>query len=406
MLWLIPGIFAQDAQYVWAKSIGDANYDLGQSVVTDAAGNVFSTGYFMGTVDFDPGAGIDNLISSGFHDVFISKLDASGNFAWAKKMGGTNYDLGQSIALDAAGNIYTTGYFRGTADYDPGPLVFNLISNGSNDVFISKLDASGNFIWAKSVGGLTSDEGYSIFPDAFGNVYVTGSFNGNVDFDPGAGSFVLSSSGAQDIFVLKLDASGNFIWAKKMGGTGADLPTFLKLDAAGDIYTTGYFNATCDFDPGPDVFNLTSGGLVDIYISKLDTAGNFIWAKGIGGSTEDAGYSLGFDASGNVFATGFFSGTVDFDPGAGVSELVSSGSFDIFILKLDATGNFSWAKKMGGTSSDRSLSMALDNVGNIYTTGWFSATADFDPGTATFDLTSGGLTDIFVSKLNAASDFV
>lgn len=406
LLWITQGLLAQDAQFVWAKSFGAANYDLGQSVVTDVAGNVFTFGYFMGTVDFDPGSGLANLTSSGYQDVFISKLDASGNFVWAKKMGGTSYDIGQSIALDADGNIYTTGYFRGTADYDPGPQVYNLISKGTNDVFISKLDTAGNFIWAKSIGGTASDEGYSIFPDAFGNVYVTGAFNGSVDFDPEAGSFVLSSSGLHDIFILKLDASGNFIWAKKLGGGGDNLPTSLKIDAAGDIYTTGYFNASCDFDPGPLEFNLISSGLTDIFISKLDTAGNFIWAKRIGGTTEDAGYSLGFDAAGNVFVTGSFSGTVDFDPGDGVVDLASGGSLDIFILKLDAAGNFAWAKNMGGAGGDKSFSIVLDNLGNIYTTGWFSGTADFDPGPATFNLTSGGLTDIFVSKLNAAGDFV
>jgi hypothetical protein len=127
-------------------------------------------------------------------------------------MGGTNVDQGIDVALDSAGNVYTTGFFLGTVDFDPGAGTFNLTSAGSGDLFVSKLDASGNLVWARSMGGAaSSDEGYGIVVDGAGNVYTTGSFSGTGDFDPGAGTANLTSAGSFDVFVQKLDASGNFV---------------------------------------------------------------------------------------------------------------------------------------------------------------------------------------------------
>ncbi len=187
----------------WAKSMGGADPDYGLSIALDGSGNVYTTGFFEGTADFDPGAGVFNLTSAGYRDIYISKLDASGNFVWAKAMGGAFDDLGSSIAIDGSGNVYTTGYFSGTVDFDPGAGVFNLTSAGFEDIFISKLDASGNFVWANAMGGADPDYGSSIALDGSGNVYTTGFFEGTADFDPGAGVANLTSAGSSDIFVAK-----------------------------------------------------------------------------------------------------------------------------------------------------------------------------------------------------------
>jgi hypothetical protein len=116
----------------------------GLSIAVDATGNVYTTGYFEGTADFDPGAGTTNLISAGNLDYFVSKLDPSGNFLWAKSIGGSSNEVGYSIAVDSSGNVYTTGYFAGTADFDPGAGTSNLTSVGGNDVFVLKLSPSGD----------------------------------------------------------------------------------------------------------------------------------------------------------------------------------------------------------------------------------------------------------------------
>ena len=392
----------------WAKALSGAGSDFGSSVTVDAFGNVYTTGMFEGTADFDPSGGIFNLTSAGNYDIFISKLDASGNFVWAKAMGGIDYDYGLSITTDAAGNVYSTGYFQGTADFDPGVTTFNLFTiPGANEMFISKLDGSGNFVWAKSLGGTNDDVGFSIVLDTVGNIYTTGYFEGTADFDPGVGTFNLVAVGNSDIFVAKLDAAGNFVWAKAMSGGSNEYGFSINLDAAGNVFTTGYFLGIVDFDPGIGTSTLTAVGTDNVFISKLDAAGNFVWVKGINGPNGERGYSLVTDASGNIYTTGYFYGTTDFDPGSGTFNLTSpNGSSDIFILKLDASGNFVWAKAMGGPNSDRGLSIALDGVGNIYTTGVFDVTADFDPGLGTFYLTSTGFGDIFVSKLDASGNFV
>jgi Concanavalin A-like lectin/glucanases superfamily/Secretion system C-terminal sorting domain len=390
----------------FAKSMGGTSADLGRAVATDAAGNVYTTGYFAATVDFDPGAGIANLTTAGVSDIFISKLDAGGNFVWAKKMGGTGTDVGYGITIDASGNVYTTGSYQSTADLDPGTGTANLTSAGGNDIFVSKLDAAGNFVWAKSMGGVGVDIAYGISVDASGNVYTTGYFTGTADLDPGAGTANLTAAGSNDIFISKLDVSGNFVWAKSIGGTSGDIAYGICVDGSGNVYTTGNYNSTVDFDPGAGIVILTSTGGNDIFISKLDAAGNFVWAKSMGGSNTDNAYVITVDASGNLYTAGYFTGAADFDPGPGTFNLTSAGSTDIFVSKLDVAGNFVWAKSMGGTSSDNANGISVDASGNVSTTGSFTGTVDFDPNASTVNLISTGATDIFISKLDAAGNFV
>ena len=399
---------AQNLDFAWAKGIGGSGAESGYSAIIDASGNVYTTGTFSGTTDFDPNAGVANLTSVGVNsDIFVSKLDASGNFVWAKAMGGTSFSTANSIAIDATGNVYTTGYFSGTADFDPSAGVANLTSAGGDDVFVSKLDASGNFVWAKGMGGSGAESGYSATIDASGNVYTTGYFSGTVDFDPNASVANLASAGgSQDIFVSKLNASGNFVWAKAMGGTDYDEPNSIAVDATGNVYTAGLFRGTADFDPNAGVANLTSAGGDDVFVSKLDASGNFVWAKAMGGTNSENATSIAIDVTGNVYTTGFFAGTTDFDPNTGVVNLTSAGSLDIFVSKLDASGNFVWAKAMGGGSTGIANSIAVDATGNVYTTGYFFGTTDFDPNTGVVNLTSAGSSDIFVSKLDASGNFV
>jgi hypothetical protein len=389
---------------VWAKSFGGASIEYGFSIAVDGSGNVYTTGIFGGTVDFDPGAGTSNLTSAGSEDVFVSKLDSSGNFVWAKRFGGTSSDYGYSIAVDSSGNVYTTGYFQGTADFDPGAGTSNLTSAGNADVFVSKLDSSGTFVWAKGFGGALYDQVSSIAVDSSGNVYTTGIFSGIVDFDPGAGTSNLTSAGSADVFVSKLNSSGALVWAKSFGEASFDLGNSIAVDSSGNVYTTGYFNGTADFDPGAGTSNLTSAGSADVFVSKLDSSGNLVWAKSFGGTSNDVGYSIAVDSSGNVYTTGAFVGTADFDPGAGTSNLGSAGSEDVFVSKLDSSGALVWAKSFGGASSDFGNSIAVDSSGNVYTIGFFQGTADFDPGAGTSNLTSAGLTDVFVLKLTSSGE--
>ncbi|MEO8087136.1 MAG: SBBP repeat-containing protein [Bacteroidota bacterium] len=395
---------------LWAKQMSGTGSDIAFSSAVDASGNIYTTGFFHGIADFDPGPGTFNMTSNGGQEIFISKLDASGNFVWAKQIGSTGDDFGDLIVLDANANVYITGTFENIADFDPGTGVNNLTSLGTENAFILKLDSSGNFIFVKQMGGTGITVPYYIALDGSGYIYTTGRFDGTADFDPGIGTYNFFSFGSEDIFVSKLDASGNFIWAKQMGGTGDDWSLSIAIDAIGNVYTTGYFQNIADFDPGTGVYNFTFNGVYDIFISKLDASGNFIWAKQMGGLSYDRGLAIVLDANANVYSTGLFRGTVDFDPGSGTFNMTAVGgpsNEDIYVSKLDSSGNFMWAKQMGGIGIDIGRAIAVDTHGNVYTTGWFQGIADFDPGIGTYNLTSDTASeDIFVTKLDPSGNFL
>ena len=438
--------------FEWAKSFGEINNDIGYSIAVDALGNVYTTGFFQGTVDFDPGTGISNLTSSGDEGIFVQKLDANGNFQWAKSLGGSSFSdnigysialdtsnnvyitgefngnvfvqkmdtngnilweiflesslicIGFSIVVDTSGNVYTTGYFQGTVDFDPATGISNLTAFGTRGIFVQKLDTNGNFLWAKSFGGNGYSEGKSIALDISGNVYTTGYFRGSGDFDPGSGISILTGgNGYDDVFVQKMDANGNFLWAKSLAGDDHEGGSSIITDASGNVYTTGYFEGIVDFDSGTSISNLTASGSRDVFVQKMDANGNFIWAKSFGGANLDGSTSIVIGASGDLYLIGYFYGTVDFDPGTGINNLTSEGAGDVFVQKMDTNGNSIWAKSFGGSNSDSGISIAVDTSENIYTVGGFNGTVDFDPDLGTNDLISLGNYDVFVQKMSQSN---
>jgi len=306
---------------------------------------------------------------------------------WAKQAGGTYWDEGCDIAIDSSGNSYVTGFFKETASFGST----NLTSSGQDDIFVAKLDSSGNWLWTKQAGGTNYDGGYSIAIDSSGNSYVTGYFRGTASF----GNTTLTSSGQDDIFVAKLDSNGNWLWAKKAGGTNNDEGHGIATDSSGNSYVTGYFYGTASFGST----TLTSSGESDIFVAKLDSSGNWLWAKQAGGTNYDYGFGIAIDSSGNSYVTGYFySVTASF----GSTTLNSSGGYDIFVAKLDSSGNWLWVKQAGGTSDDYGLGIATDSSGNSYVTGYFYGTASFGSTT----LTSSGDIDIFVAKLDSSGNWL
>lgn len=397
--------YSQNLQ--WARGYGSNGIGESSSSITlDASGNVYTTGYFWGTVDFDPGPGSFTLTSGGNTDIYVQKLDASGNFLWAGRMGGVADDNGNSIAVDGSGNMYITGMFSTLADFDPGPGTFSMPTpGGSYDAFIVKLNAAGALVWAKQMGGTGSDEGFGVFLDLSGDVYTTGKFQNTGDFDPGIGTANLTSAGSSDVFVQKLTSAGIFAWAKSMGGAASDQGQKLFIDGFGNVFLTGWFQAIADFDPGITTANLTSSGLEDIFVAKLDASGNYVWARQLGGPGTDKGLTIDLDAGGNVYTSGSFSGIADMDPGLTTSNLISNGLEDIFISKLNSTGTFVWATQAGGTLNDKGSSVYAD-ASNVYLVGEFSGTVDFDPGTGTSNLNSSAGGSAFILKLNQSGNYM
>ena len=399
-----------NGDFVWAKQTGGSNKnaDRGNGMFVDTAGNIYITGSFTGTTDFDPGADTANLTSVGDKDVFFSKWDSNGDFVWVKQIGGTGEDWGVAIIANAT-NLYLTGGYDGTADFDPGAGTTNLTADVRNDIFVAKFDLDGVLVWAKSMGGPSwGDWVQSMAIDSSGNVYTTGSYgyNNTSDFDPGAGTANLTTVGDEDIFISKLDTNGNFVYAKGIGSTGWDFGWGITVDSSGNAYITGSFQGTADFDPGAGTTNLISAGSDDIFILKLDAAGDFVWVKQIGNTGGDWAREVKFDTAGNIYVTGAFAGTVDFDPNAGTYNLTSNGTYDAFILKMDTSGNLIWAKNVGGSFGAYTDSIYIDANDNVYTTGSFSETADFDPSTAVYNLVNTGTGDISTNNITDGANDV
>lgn len=320
---------------------------------------------------------------------------------------------GTDILTDNQGNVYTVGSFFGTLDFDPGPSLMNRTSNGSGDAFVVKTDSMGNFIWVKTFGGNGNEQCTSIAQDNAGNIYVGGSFSLTVDFDPGPASHLETSQGNLDGYVVKLDASGNFVYVRCLNGTGIDLIKNLTIDPIGNIGIVGCYGGITDFDPGLSINSYTCLGGLDAFVVKLNVLGDFMWARSYGAwSTtygDEEANDLVFDQMGNLFITGSFMYSVDFDEGPGFSNQVCGCSIAVFLLQLDASGNYVWSKSFGGLSGAVGVSIQMDASGNIFVAGsmgYDTQTGDFDPGTGIFNLTGNGQLDIFLVKLTSSGNFL
>ncbi len=404
---LVNGFIVSSQNYQWSYRVKGWYDQQTRGVATDNSGAVYSTGLFVGDTDFESNSPLVNLFSYGTHDIFIQKFDLLGNQIWVKQIGGSGVNSGQSITVDSNGDVLISGYFSGTADFDPGVGIHNLTSSGGMDIFILKLDSNGGFLWAKSfTGSIGDDYARSVTTDNLNNVYLTGTYRGTIDFDPNTGVTNLTSNGGMDVFVLKLDNNGNFTWAVNYGSTLDDEGYSLKVDSAQNVYITGDFSDTVDFDPSIGVYSISVIGGKDAFIQKLDINGDFVWAMNIGSSVDDIGKSLAINSLNEVFITGEFRGTVDFAPSSSTYNMAAGFYSNVFILKLDPNGTFSWANNIGGNNHLHVFSIAIDTNENIYTAGDFLGTADLDPGVNTYNKTSFGDVDIYMNKMDSNGNLI
>ncbi len=398
-------------KFDWVGPLSGSLDNFLNGMTIDPSGNVYTVGGFSETTDLDPGPGEQNFTSAGNFDCYISKYDPQGGLEWAFSFGGVNLDNGTEVASDADGNIYVTGTIGNSdVDLDPGPGT--TILPGAFTGFVCKYDTDGNLVWARPLdSNLVSGVDILIAPS--NEIYLTGGFTNTIDFDPGAGVFNMTSAGSSDAYVLKLTSDGDFVWARRVGGTLGEFSRGVAVDASGNVHLSGYFTGTVDFDPGTGTANLTAPTTAsDVFILKLNSAGDYIWAKSVGstGTSFDAADAIDVDLNGNVLVTGSFNGGGDFDPGAAVSAIASEGGSDIFILKLNASGNLVWVRSVGGSGGDVGYRIKTDAAGNVFYSGWYGRTVDFDPGPASYFLTaSTGVTindHAFVSKLDPDGNFI
>ncbi len=387
---------------LWAVKLSGS----AEAVAVDPAhGGVLVTGYYQ---TGDSTFGAITLPISGEQDAYVVRLnEASGGVEWARSWGGQyGHDTGMDVAFDAAGNAYAAGRINLTAGN----------ANINTDIYVVKYDLAGSPQWAKQFGGTLGDTATALKVGTDGNVLVGGSFRGSMDFDPGAGTYSLTSGGrstqpSEAGFVMKLTGgNGSFVWAshfqanQNSGSSVADLAT----DQSGNVFAVGDFSGTVDFNPSKKVsYNATSnsGGQSGfaVKLSPQGTIGTLSWVKTFGGNSNFDVYGATVDSSGSLYITGSFRGTADFDPSSGVSSRTSAGEEDAFAMKLDTAGTFAWSASMGGTGLDRGQGIAVDISGNVYSVGMFGGQADFDPDpTTTYYLNGNPGYAMYWLKLNQA----
>jgi hypothetical protein len=366
----------EDGTPLWSKRFGGAYDDFGEGIAVDASGNVFITGKFQGSADIGSG-----LTSAGGYDIFIAKLRGSdGTVLWTRRIGSTGSDEGAALALDSHGNVVVTGQFFGTVDFGPGP-----VTNASSYVqaFVAKYDgANGAHLWSKRLGKLLATaptsvgSGRGVSVDPLDDIVITGYYGGPVDFGGG----VLTSAGLMDVFVAKYAGTdGHWMWAKRFGNASDQHANGVTTDSSGNVLVAGDFMSAIDFGGGALP---PSSGTQTIFLAKLDSAGNYSWARSFVATGLNVGsyaYAVAVDGLDNVVITGQMSGPVDLGGG----PLSNVGG--VFAAKYDPTGVHLWSKNFrGGGGQGRGV--AIDSNDEVIITGAFDTVQDFGGG----DLRSAG----------------
>lgn len=402
--------YAQQLNYHWVNQLKGAGISkVPKDLCVDAHENIVTVGYFEGTVDFDPTSAVNNLTANGaYNDIYIQKTGEDGNVLWTKQLGGTYVDEAYAVCTDDSNNVYVLGVYGTTMDADPGSGTYLLptLSWGITTLYLLKLDPTGNFVWAKTVGSDTAGaRATAMVMDEEANIYIGGKCGYNIDLDPGPEDSVVDNSTQ---FILKLDRNGQFIFAQGFGFQGGGIISDIALDNKNSIYFSGNYSQTADFDPGPGTFILTSVAFTfDAFICKVDSLGQFRWAYGYGAGGTDGADRLVVDDSAHVYIYGTYADpSTDFDPGPGVFTANDGYSY---ILKLDSTMQFIWFRQFESVSHSAGVhvgDLKIGAGGSLYLSGDFNLTIDFNPGLGVDTAAAPPYTDAgFLTKLNLDGNY-
>lgn len=380
-------IIAQISSYDWHVNMGNSLTDIAQSVAVDNSGNIFVTGTMNGVIDLDPSPGNYNLTSNGgSNDFFVAKYDPDGNIIWGFRRGSSSYDYARKIVVTSTNDIIVVGEFGGSFDFDPSAGGNTTLNAGTGkNGFVAKYDSSGNFIWAFGLGDPSSyDLVSNIDIDVFDNFYIIGSFQGTTDFNPGSGTANLSSAN-DALFVAKYNSAGTYKWAFKVAASSSITASGISIDSLSNVYITGAFSGTADFNPTSGVLNLTSSANDDIFIAKYSTSSSLVWAHQIGSSGDDIGIDIDATASGIFYLTGHIEGTCDFDVTPASEIVFTSGAINGFLACYDNNADLNWAFSLGQPGGGSQVVAVASTVNRkAIITGWVAGNVDFDPSANTY----------------------
>jgi gliding motility-associated-like protein len=387
---LLSITFSLRSQSYWAQASGGNDVDEAMDVTNDASGNIYSTGYFTNSATFD--SYVVTSSSSGIPDGYVYKTNAAGQMQWITKFGGIGSDRGLSIRVDGSGNTYVTGYYYGLSTF--GTFTLNSVS-GTQDIFIAKLDPSGNFLWVRSAGGSMVDIPSNIAIDNTGDVIVTGSFQGIATFGTATFTSMIDPSTSiysYDAFTVKYSNSGTYQWCRTGTAKYTDRGLDIVTDANNDIYVCGQFSDTILFNTvhNNNIMNA-------VYLIKYDATGNEIWFRKASASSSIA-YALAVNTNNDVFMSGDFTGTMGFY-GPVNNFLTGIYANKMFLAKYDKNGNYIWGAANSSQNYLSARNLALDNAGDAYIIGEYGCTlTDFSDATDRGLFNSIGYADIFVVK--------
>jgi hypothetical protein len=333
---------------IWHTFLGGGGQDQGAAIAVDDSGNVYVGGESDTTWGTSP-----IRVYTGDHDAFVAKLDGSdGSLTWHAFLGGSAWDTGYAVAVDSSSNIYLAGDSTGTWGTPVRAY------EGGTDAFVAKLDSNGSLTWHSFLGGSSGHEFITgIAVDSSGNVYATGGCNTTWGTSP-----VRIYTGGGEAFVAKLNSSGNLTWHTFLGGNGWDEGYAIAVDGSGNVYATGFSNATW----GSPIRVHESG--LDAFVAKLGNNGSLVWHTFLGGSGVDLGQDIIVNSDGHICVAGHSNATW------GVPIRAFTNPYDAFIAKLDGSGSLAWHSFLGGSGSDSGSAVAVDGSGNLYLAGGSTAT--------------------------------
>lgn len=396
--------FASNGDLLWTITIGGNQNDQGTALTVDGSGNVYLIANFAGTIFFTAGnQNIPPLTSRGGTDVLIAKFSPQGTFLWARQIGGPGNDNGTTAATDLAGNLTVGGAFNQTVDFDPASTEDKITSAGKADGFITRFTAMGEYLWTITYGGPDDDDVVAVCFDATYNMLVAGNFKVTMNLDALGGVSPVNSTGDSDIFLVKLQSDGTFIWGRTLGGPGTDVVTAMKCNQFGNIFFGGSFQQTVDFDPGSVTVLKTAAGETDAFVSSINATGNYQWVYIVTGAGRETITSLALGAAPTLYVTGTFSGQTVFDPANPANKISPIGATDGFLAYITTTGAFNYVIPVGSPADDVASAVTIvPNTWLVYWGGAFQQTADLDPRPTTTEFhTSFGDYDCFLIKMSS-----
>ncbi|MCC6541573.1 MAG: T9SS type A sorting domain-containing protein [Flavobacteriales bacterium] len=389
---IIMAEYTGDGEYFEHWQWGSVGSDIAKLNVAPN-GDLLVFGFRSDAIDFDPGPGVVQS-QSPYYSGFVVRLDSDGDY-----VSHFTTPLGvDHIGVTSDGGTIVIGSFGSTTDFDPGVGLVSVASQGGLDVYISKFDAADVFSWVRTIGGPNLDNVFDGGVDEQDQIYLYGIFEFVADMDPGSGTHYLTSVGNTDIYLLKLDANGEFLWVNQYGGEESDYPNQLLFGMDGYLYHTGRFLDVVDFDPGAGSTILDAAGGTDLFLAKTDLNGELIWVRQFAATLAASSSALCQRGNDEVLVTGNYQGVFDADPGTGSLSMQSLGINDMFALALDTSGQLLELGVWATSLNEYPQAAATDTAGNLVMSGALNDLLDLDAGSGEWVFTGAETSDRFLLK--------